>query len=39
MLDKTYRPADVEAAIYAEWEKSGAFACASRQRGARLTPS
>ena len=27
MLDKTYRAADVEAAIYAEWERSGAFAC------------
>ncbi len=26
MLDKTYRPADVEAAIYAAWEASGAFA-------------
>jgi len=27
MLDKTYRPAEVEAAIYAEWERSGGFAC------------
>jgi len=27
MLDKTYRPADVETAIYAAWEASGAFAC------------
>jgi valyl-tRNA synthetase len=26
MLDKTYRPGDVEAAIYAVWEASGAFA-------------
>jgi len=26
MLDKTYRPADVEAAVYQEWEQSGAFA-------------
>ena len=26
MLDKTYRPAEVEARIYAEWEASGAFA-------------
>jgi valyl-tRNA synthetase len=26
MLDKNYRPADVESAIYEEWEKSGAFA-------------
>jgi valyl-tRNA synthetase len=25
-LDKTYRPGDVEAAIYAAWEASGAFA-------------
>jgi valyl-tRNA synthetase len=30
MLDKTYRPADIEAAIYAEWERSGAFACDPR---------
>jgi valyl-tRNA synthetase len=27
MLDKTYRPADVESAIYRQWEASGAFAC------------
>ena len=27
-LDKTYRPAEVEAALYAEWERSGAFAAA-----------
>ncbi len=27
MLDKTYRPADVESAIYRQWEDSGAFAC------------
>ena len=26
MLDKTYRPAEVEAKFYAIWEKSGAFA-------------
>jgi valyl-tRNA synthetase len=26
MLDKTYRPGEVEARLYAEWEKSGAFA-------------
>ena len=26
MLDKTYRPAEVEPRIYAEWEASGAFA-------------
>jgi valyl-tRNA synthetase len=26
MLDKTYRPAEVEAKHYAEWERSGAFA-------------
>ncbi|HYM33192.1 MAG TPA: valine--tRNA ligase [Candidatus Cybelea sp.] len=25
MLSKTYRPAEVEARLYAEWEKSGAF--------------
>ncbi len=27
MLDKTYRPAEVEEKIYARWEKAGAFAC------------
>ncbi|NBC34837.1 MAG: valine--tRNA ligase [Alphaproteobacteria bacterium] len=27
MLDKTYRPQEVEADIYAAWERSGAFAC------------
>ena len=27
MLDKTYRPADVELAIYRQWEEAGAFAC------------
>jgi valyl-tRNA synthetase len=27
MLDKTYRPAEVEPAIYQAWELSGAFAC------------
>ena len=27
MLDKTYRPAEVEAAMYRQWEESGAFAC------------
>ncbi len=26
MLDKTYRPAEVEARVYAAWEASGAFA-------------
>jgi valyl-tRNA synthetase len=27
MLDKTYRPAEVEQEIYRAWERSGAFAC------------
>src|SRR5690348_14472661 len=27
MLDKTYRPAEVEHEIYRAWEQSGAFAC------------
>jgi valyl-tRNA synthetase len=27
MLDKTYRPAEIEEKHYAAWEKSGAFAC------------
>ena len=27
MLDKTYRPTEVEEEIYEEWEKSGSFAC------------
>ena len=26
MLDKTYRPVEVEPRIYAEWEASGSFA-------------
>ncbi|MFN0263558.1 valine--tRNA ligase [Tepidamorphus sp. 3E244] len=29
MLDKTYAPASVEARIYADWEKQGAFAAGS----------
>src|SRR3989338_5604208 len=27
MLDKTYRPADIERRQYGEWERDGAFAC------------
>ena len=27
MLDKTYRPVEVEEKIYARWEETGAFAC------------
>jgi valyl-tRNA synthetase len=27
MLDKTYRPADVEPGVYRAWEEAGAFAC------------
>ena len=27
MLDKTFRPAEVEAKHYSSWERSGAFAC------------
>ncbi|MGF1607768.1 MAG: class I tRNA ligase family protein, partial [Kiloniellales bacterium] len=27
MLDKTFRPAEVEARQYERWEKSGRFAC------------
>ena len=27
MLDKTYRPEEVEADLYARWEESGGFAC------------
>ena len=30
MLDKTYRPAEVEATQYARWEAAGAFACGQR---------
>jgi valyl-tRNA synthetase len=30
MLDKTYRPTEVEADLYAKWERSGAFACDPR---------
>ncbi|MFO1074940.1 MAG: valine--tRNA ligase [Geminicoccaceae bacterium] len=34
MLDKTYRPAEVEARIYAEWEAGGAFAPDAAKGGA-----
>ena len=30
MLDKTYRPAEVEARLYARWEDLGAFSCGGR---------
>ena len=30
MLDKTYRPAQVEERIYSQWESTGAFACGRR---------
>ncbi len=30
MLDKTYRPAEVEPRLYARWESSGAFSCGRR---------
>ena len=30
MLDKTYRPAEVEAKQYARWEEANAFACGQR---------
>ena len=30
MLDKTYRPAEVEARLYARWEATGAFSCGRR---------
>jgi valyl-tRNA synthetase len=30
MLDKVFRPAEVEPEIYAEWEKADAFACGKR---------
>jgi valyl-tRNA synthetase len=36
MIEKTYRPAEVEARIYATWEGAGAFRCGSPERaGAR----
>ena len=28
MLDKTYRPAEVEAKLYRAWEEGGGFGCA-----------
>jgi valyl-tRNA synthetase len=31
MLDKTYRPGEVEQRLYAQWEESGAFTCGQRQ--------
>ena len=33
-MDKTYRPEDVEARIYEEWESSGAFGCDHTRTGA-----
>jgi valyl-tRNA synthetase len=36
-LDKTYRPAEVEAKQYARWEKSGAFACDPTSNAAPYT--
>ena len=33
MLDKTYRPASIEARQYARWEKSGAFAAGQQPNG------
>jgi valyl-tRNA synthetase len=36
MIEKTYRPAEVEARIYATWESAGAFRCGRPERaGAR----
>ena len=32
MLDKTYKPADLEKRIYAVWEKAGAFKCGQPDR-------
>ena len=29
MLDKTYRPAEVEERLYREWEQGGLFRCSS----------
>jgi valyl-tRNA synthetase len=37
MLDKTYRPAEVEAKFYAIWEKSGAFAADLHSAAAPFT--
>ena len=32
MLDKTYKPADIESRIYAAWEEAGAFECGRPER-------
>ena len=37
MLDKTYRPAEVEAKHYQRWEKSGAFAAHADSNAAPFT--
>ncbi|TVR82961.1 MAG: valine--tRNA ligase, partial [Rhodospirillales bacterium] len=37
MLNKTYRPADIEARHYDEWEKAGAFACGRRPNAEPFT--
>ena len=37
MLDKSYRPAEVEQKRYAEWEEQGAFACGRRSNAKTYT--
>jgi valyl-tRNA synthetase len=37
MLEKTYRPQEVEQRLYAEWEKSGAFRCGQRPNAKPFT--
>ncbi len=32
-MDKTYRPSEVEARLYEQWEKAGAFGCADSRNG------
>ena len=32
MIGKSYQPSDIEARIYAEWEKAGAFRCGRAER-------
>jgi valyl-tRNA synthetase len=37
MLDKNYEAKDIEARLYAHWEKSGAFACGQRPEAETFT--
>jgi hypothetical protein len=35
MLEKHYKPADLESSIYEQWEASGAFRAGSKKKGGK----